>query len=106
MEIMKSKLDESNIWSSSVTNGDVTKEVKVEKVANGYIMTICKSGYKKKGDSEKSEKEWFREETKYVSSEDPRELIKGMKEDKKEKEDWAVRSVLMDFNNGLDIGVI
>ena len=92
---------EGTIWETRQTIGDETKKIGVEKVSNGYIITIEKSGYKKEGE----EKTWYCETTKLISSEDPREMLKGRKEEKKE-DDWAVKDAITQWNNGLEIGLI
>lgn len=97
--IMEKK--EGTVWETKQTVGDESKRIGVEKVSNGYIISIEKSGYKKKGD----EKEWYSETTKLISSEDPREMLKGKKEEKKD-DDWAVKQAIMTWNNGLEVGII
>lgn len=57
---------EKQTWSKSVTRNGITEEITVCEAENGYIVKHCKHGSKKNG-------EYFNEEKKYISVENPLE---------------------------------
>lgn len=75
----------------SITKGDMTKELSVTEVENGFIICIEERGYK--GEGEK--REWYSTEKKYISKTNPLEPEK--KETKEET------STLLDVINALNI---
>ena len=76
----------------TVTKGDITKELVVEEVENGFIICIEESGHK--GEGEK--KEYYCDEKKYISKTNPLDD----KEDKSAKE---VSTSIIDVINALNI---
>lgn len=65
-------MSEKKLTSSiraSMGDMDGSEEIKVEQVENGFIVRVCKEGYKGEGD----EKEWYYEEKKYISTSNPLE---------------------------------
>lgn len=61
---VKSDKKEYKKWSKSVSKNDFTKEIRVEEIENGFLVTTSEYG-------KKSGKEWIDDTKKYYSEENP-----------------------------------
>ena len=59
-------------WSKSVSKNGVTKSVEVRKIENGYLVTVCNHGTKKKEDGTE---EYFDNTREIFTKENPLEDI-------------------------------
>lgn len=76
-------------WRKSISIGDYTKEVFVEEIENGFIVTLTESNYKPKlGYNEKVKK--------YFSTKNP---LKNFKEDKIEENVEDLKKVVDELDN-------
>lgn len=76
----------------TITKGDLTKELEVVEVENGFIITIEERGYKGK----EPKREWYSNEKKYISKTNPLD-------DKEDKTASDVKGSILDVINNLDI---
>lgn len=92
---MESIKEKKYTVSKRIRKGDTTKELQVEQVENGFIITISEDGYKI---NSKGDKEYYDTRKKYISETNPLETDKESKE-KEEKESSSLIDVINSINS-------
>jgi hypothetical protein len=73
IEKEKSAMNETKTWSKRIQVGNMTKEVAVEQIENGFVVSLITEGEEKDGG-------WKYECKKYISTKNPFEGLKKEEE--------------------------
>lgn len=94
---MDSSKEKKYTFSKRIRKGDITKELQVEQVENGFIITISEDGYKTNA---KGERNYYDTRKKYISEINPLEDKKEKKESDTEESNEG--KTLIDVINSIN----